>query len=168
MRLPGKKGRRLWPLALCLCLSLVRPAMAQEAPPSQDSEEIDASKLGVSIARIQKGLRIAESTEQRTSSPLRLSFQVQVYGQAPRIDVLKDYDLFNGPVPGTPPTHREVIEFLTPQIFRAPVMPLSALMGWAVQQLANHSKKANCEAEIASYRSLLMQGVDVSAPRCTQ
>jgi hypothetical protein len=152
----------------CLLLLLAAPAIAQEAPPPPGPDEIDPAKMGVSLQRIQKGLKIAESTEEGSTAPLRLSFQIQVYGQAPRIDVLKDVDLLSGAVPGSPPTHREVIEFLTPVIYRTPALPISALMGWAAQQLANKSRKSECEAELANYRALLMQGVNVSAPRCTQ
>jgi hypothetical protein len=153
----------------CLLLLLAVPAAAQDSQPPQGPDDIDATKMGVSLARIQKGLRIAEATEQkRPESPLRLSFQIQVYGQAPRIDVLKDVDLFNGQVPGTPPTHKDVIEFLTPPMYRLPALPFAAFMGWAAQALANQNRKANCEAELANYRALLMQGVNVSAPRCTQ
>ena len=147
---------------------VVIPAAAQDSQPAQGPDDVDATKMGVSIERIQKGLRIAESAEQRSTSGLRLSFQVQVYGKAPKIDVLKDVDLFNGQVPGSPPTHKEVIEFLTPAIYRQPALPISALMGWAAQAMMNRSKKADCEAELANYRALLMQGVNVSAPRCTQ
>jgi hypothetical protein len=39
---------------------------------------------------------------------------------------------------------------------------------WAAQKLADRSKKARCEDEIANYRALVMQGVSVAAPRCTQ
>jgi hypothetical protein len=152
-------------LAVVLCAST---AMAQDAQPPQGPDEVDATKMGVSIERIQKGLRIAETNEQRSAAGLRLSFQIQVYGKAPKIDVLKDVDLFNGPVPGNPPTHREVIEFLTPAIYRTPGLPFSALMGWAAQAVMNRNKKASCEAEIANYRAMLMQGINVSAPRCTQ
>ncbi len=141
---------------------------AQEAPPAQGADDIDATKMGVSLSRIQKGLRMTESTPERSTSPLRLSFQIQVYGQAPKIDLLKDVDLLSGAVPGTPPTHREVIEFLTPQIYRTPALPISALMGWAAQQLWNHTRKTDCEAALANYRALLMQGVNIAAPRCTQ
>lgn len=159
---------RLLPFALCLIVGLSAPALAQDAQPPQGPDDLDPTKMGVSIERIQKGLRIAESTEQRSGSALRLNFQIQVYGQAPKIDVLKDVDLLNGPVPGSAPSHRDIVEFLTPQMFRAPVMPISALLGWAAQALENHSRKSQCEAEIANYRALLMQGVNVSAPRCTQ
>ena len=144
------------------------PAVAQDSQPAQGPDDVDATKMGVSIERIQKGLRIAESAEQGPATGLRLAFQIQVYGKAPKIDVLKDIDLFNGQVPGSPPTHREVIEFLTPPIYRTPGLPISALMGWAAQAVLNRNKKADCEAELANYRAMLMQGMNVSAPRCTQ
>lgn len=158
---------------LALLLSLSSPAWAQDAAPASlggADPQIDATKLGVSLDRIQRGLRITEAREKdkQFGTALRLEFQVQVYGMAPKIEVLKGIDLFNGPVPGSAPTHRQFIEFVTPQIYRTPVMPLSALAGWAAVQLFQKTKKTRCEEEIAAYRALLMQGVSVSAPRCTQ
>jgi hypothetical protein len=93
---------------------------------------------------------------------------VQVYGQAPRIEVLKGVDLFTGPVPGTAPSHNEFLQFVTPQIYRAPALPVSSLAYWLAQWAWQKSQKTRCEEEIASYRELIMQGVAVSAPRCTQ
>ena len=161
------KGTTKATIALALMLSAA-PAFAQDAQPPQGPDDIDPTKMGVSIDRIQKGLRIAETNEQRSAAGLRLSFQIQVFGQAPKIDVLKDVDLFSGAVPGSTPTHKDVIEFLTPPIYRQPALPISALMGWAAQAVINRNKKASCEAELANYRALLMQGVNVSAPRCSQ
>lgn len=158
---------------LALIVSLSSPAWAQDpAPvPAADADsQIDATKLGVSLARIQKGLRVTESREKQKQpgAALRLEFQVQVYGTAPRIEVLKGIDLFNGPVPGSAPTHRQFIDFVTPQIYRTPGLPISALAGWAATQLWQKSKKSRCEDEIEAYRAMLMQGISVSAPRCTQ
>lgn len=156
---------------LMLVLAVTSPARAQDtssAPAADPQPAIDATKLGVSLSRIQKGLRIAESKEKDMRDGLRLEFQIQVYGRAPRIEVLKDVDLVNGAVPGTAPTHRDIIDFLTPQIYRTPGLPISALAMWATQHLWEKSKKARCEEEIANYRGLLMQGVNVAAPRCTQ
>ena len=158
---------------LALVLSLPVPSWAQEnePPPATTAPadpNIDPTKLGVSLSRIQRGLRVAETKDQLTREGLRLEFNVQVFGQAPRIDVLQGIDLVNGAVPGTAPTHQQVIEFLTPQIYRSPVMPVSALIGWAANQLWQKSKRSQCEEEIAQYRAALMQGVNVSAPRCTQ
>lgn len=156
-----------------LLAALAVPVQAQEQaaakPAPADTPVIDATKLGVSLARIQKGLRTAESKDQDTRDGLRLEFNVQVYGTAPRIDVIPDgEEMLFGQVPGTAPTHRQFIEHVTPQIYRTPTMPISAFAVLAAQWLADKSKKTRCEEEIANYRALVMQGVNVSAPRCTQ
>lgn len=157
---------------LALVIGLPGPAWAQDPPdppaPSVDPAAIDATKLGVSLARIQKGLRIAETKERAISDGLRVEFNIQVFGTAPRVEIFKDVDLFNGPVPGTAPSHQEFIQFVTPQIYRTPGLPISAFAAWAAQRIWQQSKKSRCEEEIANYRALLMQGVSVSAPRCTQ
>jgi len=150
-----------------LIACLATPCLGQEAPPTP-APEIDVTKLGVSLSRIQRGLFIAESREKQGGSVMHLEFNVQVYGQSPKIQVLKGVDLFNGPVPGSAPSHRQVIEFLTPQIYRTPTMPISGLAMWAAQHFWEKGKKSRCEQEIADYRALVMQGVNVSAPRCTQ
>ena len=80
---------------------------------------------------------------------MRLDFSIQVYGQSPKIDVLNGIDLFNGAVPGTAPTHNQLIEFWTPPIYRTPGLPISALAFWAAQHFWEKSKKSRCEEEIA-------------------
>ena len=47
-------------------------------------------------------------------------------------------------------------------------MPVSALAFWAANQIWQKSKKSACEEEIANYRAMVMQGMNVAAPRCTQ
>jgi hypothetical protein len=159
-------------VVLALIAGLSTPVWGQEpAQPAAvaDNPTIDATKLGVSLARIQKGLRTAEAREKSTADGLRLEFNVQVYGTAPRIDVIPDgEDLVFGPVPGSAPTHRQFIEHVTPQIYRTPTVPISAFAALAAQWMADKSRKTRCEEEIANYRALIMQGVNVSAPRCTQ
>ena len=165
-------------VVLFVVLGLASPIVAQQPPPSQPQttppanppadDKIDATKLGVSLSKIQKGLFIAEAREKSKADGLHLEFNVQVYGQAPKIEVLKDIDLFNGAVPGTAPSHNQMIEFWTPPIYRSPTMPISTLAFWAANQIFQKSKKAKCEEEIRAYRELVMQGVNVSAPRCTQ
>ena len=158
---------------IAVTLGLTAPALAQQQEPAKPTREeapvIDATKLGVSLSRIQKGLRTAEAREKTNPGGLRLDFNVQVYGTAPRIDVIPDgEDLVYGAVPGTAPSHRQLIEHVTPQIYRTPTMPVSSFAALAAQWLAGKSKKSRCEEEIANYRALVMQGVNVAAPRCTQ
>ena len=160
---------------LAVIVGLAAPIQAQQdqqsaKPAPADTPAIDATKLGVSLSRIQKGLRTAEARA-KSNNPggLRLEFNVQVYGTAPRIDVIPDgEDLVFGPVPGTAPSHPQFLEFVTPQIYRTPGLPISAFAAWAAKWMADKSKKSRCEEEIANYRALVMQGVNVSAPRCTQ
>ena len=158
--------------ALALALSV--PAVAQDAKPAPepakaDAPPIDVTRLGVSLDRIQKGLRVAEIKEQQARDGLRLEFNIQVFGVAPRIDVIPEgEDLVFGPVPGTAPSHPQFLEFVTPQIYRTPAMPLSSFAVWAAKWMAEKSKKSRCEEEIANYRALIMQGVNAAAPRCTQ
>jgi hypothetical protein len=159
--------RTLALLTLMACVAV--PALAQDKQPAAAPvPEIDATKLGVDLNRIQRGLRIAESREKSDADGLHLNFSVQVFGQAPRVDILSGEDLFNGHVPGTAPTHRQFIEHVTPPIFRTPGADFFGLAIMAVQKLAERSKRARCEDEIKAYRDLLMQGVNVAAPRCTQ
>jgi hypothetical protein len=147
------------------------PALAQDppqTPPPPAAESIDPTKLGVSLSKIQRGLFVAAARDKDKKDGIHLEFNVQVYGQAPKIEVLKGVDLFNGAVPGTAPSHNQMIEYWTPQIYRPQGLPISALAFWAAQHLWEKGKKTRCEEEIANYRALLMQGVNVSAPRCTQ
>lgn len=170
-------------MLIVLC-ALAGPAFAQDpAPKPQDPSpktqapspkaqapetQIDASKMGVSLDKIQKGLRIAESKEQSSHDGYRLKFDIQVFAPMPKIEVLKGIDLVNGAVPGTAPSHNQMIEYWTPPIYRSPTMPVSAFAVWMAQKAYEKSKKTRCEEEVANYRALVMQGVNVSAPTCTQ
>ena len=161
--------------ALVLLAGLTTPCFAQDpapapapAPTPAPETAIDATKLGVSLSRIQRGLFIASKRDEQGGDTMHLEFNVQVYGQAPKIEVLKGIDLMNGAVPGSAPSHNQMIEFWTPAIYRSPTMPVSTLAYWAANQLWQKGKKSRCEEEIAQYRALLMQGVSVAAPRCTQ
>ena len=143
---------------------VVAPSPAQN-PEREDS--VDPAKLGVSLDRIRRELSEAEVREHSGERPLRLEFTVKVFGFAPKIDLLENYPL-TGPAPYGAPTHREVLDVLTPQEFRSPPIPLSAIASWAAQQLWNRSEKQRCEEELAEYKRLVMQGVAVAAPRCAR
>jgi hypothetical protein len=142
---------------------------SQAAEAAAAEPGVDASKLGVSISRIRRGLRVSESREQSSGNPLRLEFQVQVFGAAPRIDIVQDFDIGQGaPLSYGAPTHNEFLNQWTPQAYRSPPVPISSLAGWALFQLVKRSDKSKCEQAIAEYRALVMQGIPTSAPRCTQ
>ena len=66
---------------------------ATAAPAAQTPETtVDTSKLGVSMSRIQRGLRMSEARERSSGTPFKLEYQIQVFGTAPRLDLLNDFD----------------------------------------------------------------------------
>jgi hypothetical protein len=109
---------------------------AGDSPPAQESSEIDVSRLPIDLQRIHRELQESSIREERDG--LNLRYVVSVYGQAPPIVVFgPDDDLVNGPVPSTAPTHKDMIEHVTPKEYRAPAADLGALARW----LAERAKK---------------------------
>lgn len=157
--------KRLVALLIVAFLAFPHLTFAQ----ASQTPSVDVSKLGVSLDRIRRELRQSETQETMSANGLKLDIRVRVFGQAPPIDLVPDdFSITYGPVPRSAPTHREHIEFVTPREFRSPAVPIYSLAVWAAQKLAEKSRKARCEDEIAQYRALVMQGVAVAAPRCTQ
>ena len=167
-------------LALLLATTAATPKAAQSpaaaADPGSSTQAptvaqpaIDASKLGVSLSRIQQGLRQTETREVSTGNPMALEYQVQVFGAAPGIDIIGNFDIGQrAPLSYGAPTHNDFLEQWTPQAYRSPRVPISSLAGWALFELIKRGNKSKCEQELAEYRAMVMQGMAVAAPRCTQ
>ncbi|MCA1586927.1 MAG: hypothetical protein LC791_19870, partial [Acidobacteria bacterium] len=134
---------------------------------SGSAPAVDPAKLGISIDRIRRELRESD-TETRADSGLAINFRVEVFGQAPPIDIIGDFNVLSGPVPGSAPSHRDHIEHVTPQIYRAPVVPFSAIAVWAAKKLSEKSAKARCEEELARYRVEIMSGANIGPPSCAR
>ena len=112
-----------------LILGAAHAAAAQQA-------SIDVTRLGIDLARIQRDLRQSAATQSQHG--LNIHYTVDVYGRAPQIEFFTKKDnLQTGPVPYGAPTHREMINQVTPIEFRAPIMDFSALLRW----LADRSNK---------------------------
>jgi hypothetical protein len=108
-------------LAAFFSFSLALPAAAQQS--------VDVSKLPVNLDRIQRQLNQSQARE--NPNGLNLSFFVDVYGRAPRIELwTPEPNLLTGPAPYGAPTHRQMIEQITPQEYRAPAADFSALFRW--------------------------------------
>ncbi len=106
------------------------PGEAQLAGPLLSPQQVP-----VSLERIKR--RLAERPGERTGL-LQLAFYVEVHGKAPPLDLFAGFDLAHGPVPFAPPTHRDILEVVTPQEFRSPpadlLTPLQALFEWLRRQ----------------------------------
>lgn len=113
-------------------LMLVATAGAAEA----QQGAVDVKRLPIDLTRVTRQLRQTSGSEARTG--LHIRYTVDVYGQAPRIEFFtKEDNLQTGPVPYGGPTHREMLEHVTPVEYRPPVMDFSALVRW----LSDRAKK---------------------------
>ncbi len=125
--------------ALFVVLSLAAPLAAQDARPA-DQPRVDVDRLPLNLNRIQRELRHAADLEQREG--LNLRYVIQIYGSAPPLEIFnEESNLVNGPVPYGAPTHRELIDQVTPQPFRAPVADFSALMRWLADRNKEKGKR---------------------------
>lgn len=146
--------------------AVLLPVMAAAQEPSTAS--LDATRLGVSLDRIQRELAQAEARESRSADGLNLFYRVEVFGKAPPIDVIGEFNLATGPTIGTAPSHQEVVDYLTPQMFRSPVPSFGNVVSWATQKLGERSRRQRCEEELEAYRAQVQAGVNVAAPTCAR
>ena len=103
---------------------------------SAQQTSVDVKRLPLDLNKVTRQLRQSAASE--SGNALHIRYSVDVYGQAPRIDLFTKQDnLATGPVPYGAPTHREMIEHVTPIEYRAPYADLSALLRW----LSEKSKK---------------------------
>lgn len=115
--------------AWLVVLALASAAQAQE-------QGVDVSRLPLDLQRIYRQLQ--QSTIRVERDGLNLRYVIEVFGQAPPLVVFtKEDNLVNGPVPYGAPTHREILEHITPKEYRAPAADISALLRW----LAERAKK---------------------------
>lgn len=124
---------RRFALAAFLVFSLTQPSFAQQST-------VDVSKLPVNLERIGRNLRQTTVREERDGINLR--YQVDVFGQAPRIELFpQQLNLMSGPEPYGAPTHRQIIEQITPQEYRAPAADFSSLFRWLADKASDKSGK---------------------------
>jgi hypothetical protein len=97
---------------------------------------VDVSRLPINLDRIQRQLR--QSTVRDESDGLRLRYVVDVFGQAPRIELFGGVEnALTGPAPYGAPTHQDMLRIMTPQEFSAPAANFGNLFRW----LADKAKK---------------------------
>src|ERR1044072_8655689 len=102
---------------------------------SAQQTSVDVKRLPIDLARVTTQLRQSAATESHNG--LHIRYTVDVYGQAPRIELFTKQDnLGTGPVPYGAPSHREFIEHNTPQEYRAPAADLGSLSAWLTAKAA--------------------------------
>lgn len=107
-----------------------QPSSKPESPKTASPEyNIDVSRLPINLERVQRRLR--QSTVRDESEGLNLRYVVDVFGQAPRIELFPNRDFsLSGPAPYGAPTHQDMLRVMTPQEFSAPAANLGNLFRW--------------------------------------
>ena len=78
---------------------------------------IDVSRLPIDLQRIERQFRQGQIREERNG--LNLRYFVDVFAAAPKIKLFtKEDNLEYGRVPHSAPTHRDMVDMMTPQPFR--------------------------------------------------
>jgi hypothetical protein len=113
---------RLWQVSLIgLVLFATDTAFAQQTA-------VDVKRLPIDLTKVTRELRQSAATENHNG--LHIRYTVDVYGQAPRIELFNKQDNLAGPAPYGAPTHRDMIEHVTPQEYRAPYADIGNLIRW--------------------------------------
>ena len=124
-------------LGLAAAASAQEP-QAQPAPPAATTPAAasDSTQYGLNLSRIQRGLQ--KSAERQEYDGLNLRYYVSVYAPSPSIKLFTPLDnLLYGQAPYGGPTHREMMDLITPREYRAPAADFSGIARW----LANRTKK---------------------------
>lgn len=115
-------------IAASALVGLTMPAWAGQEPApgaiATTTTGVDIARLPVNVSRIGRQLRQVQTTEVRDG--LKIRYTINVYGELPRIQLVTPLDnLLRGDVPGSAPTHADMIRMMTPQEFSAPVIGVS-------------------------------------------
>jgi hypothetical protein len=100
-------------------------------------QAVNVNRLPIDLNKLHHDLRQAAATEAENRA-LKISYRVNVYGQAPRIEIFtKDDQLQSAAVPFGGPTHQEMMTIHTKAFdgrdpaYRAPaVMDFNSVLAW--------------------------------------
>ena len=115
--------------AAALSIGIAAPASAGQSGAAEGAEVsvtpgVELNRLPINVARIGRQLRQTQVREERDG--LRLRYEIQVYGEAPRFKLVTPLDnLLLGGVPNSAPTHNDMIRQMTPKEFSTPVFSIS-------------------------------------------
>jgi hypothetical protein len=104
------------------------------APVRTSAQDVDrapqpAVRLSVNLERVKRTLAALPASDDERSL-LALNYYLEVYGRAPRINVLEGFDIHIGPSPFGAPSHDDMRAMWTPEEFSSPVANLGSLFNW--------------------------------------
>ena len=134
---------RLISLLVVAMLTAASPVWAQRSAGGPAETSDSAESMPISVERVRRELARPESSRE---TALRLDYYVEVYGKMAALPAyFKDSD-FTGPAPYGGPTHRDILNMITPQEFRAPAADIGALVTWINQKLKERQERKDREA----------------------
>ena len=144
------------------------PAASSAAPAGPETVSaaaIDPAALGVSIAKISRRLQADAVARTQGDAPLKLEYFVDVYGTAPALRFFLGQDLVYGAVPGSAPTHSDMIYQLTPQAFRSPTVDILGLAYAAASAGVRKVEDWRYQRDLRAYQKLIESGRNLPAPQ---
>lgn len=113
-----------------LSVLLLSPlAPVQAAAQDIDGAPLHAMRLPVNLERVKRKLAAMPASDDERSL-LDLNYYIEVYGRAPRLDLLEGFDTHIGPVPFGGPSHADLRDLWTPEEFSSPVADVGSLFDW--------------------------------------
>ena len=146
------------------------PAVAPAAPAPSVSlaPPVDARALGISLSRIARRLAADSKARSQGASPLQLEYHIDVFGSAPELRFFTGEDLVFGAVPGSAPTHRDMLSHVTPQAFRSPRADVLGAISGAARYGARRAGERSYDRQYEAYRKLIEAGKPATPPKPPQ
>ena len=117
-----------------LLLSPLAPVRAGSAAAQDvDAARLPAVRVSVNLERVKRKLAALPASDAERSL-LNLDYYLEVFGRAPRLDLLEGFDIDIGPVPFGGPSHADLQDLWTPREFRAPVADLGSFFDWLLKR----------------------------------
>ena len=127
------------------------PQQAGQTRVETGASSVDADELGVSVDRIRLRFRRDQPLgDVFDPDRLKLSAYVDVVAKAPPIQLFgpnPKKELTSGAVPFGIPTHRDMLNIMTPQEFRTPPADLTALINWLAERLSKQSERRQSDSK---------------------
>jgi hypothetical protein len=116
-------------VSLLTVLLLSPIAAVRAAAQDDDRAPQPAVRLSVNLERLKQKLAALPASDDERSL-LALNYYLEVYGRAPRINLLEGFDAHIGPSPFGAPSHDDMRAIWTPEEFSSPVANLGSLFNW--------------------------------------
>jgi len=113
-----------------IVISSLLTSSVSTAQETTEKSSLNVDNLPISIERIKRQLEQRQVGNGKRSI-LSLDYYIEVYGRAPRINVIQNFDIYNGPIPYGSPLHTELRSITTPPELRTPAAISLPIARWS-------------------------------------